>query len=148
VKGLDTSVLIYAADTASPHHKRAVELLEQAAAGKWPACICEPSLRELSVALTSERFVKKPLAPAQAAKMIDRLIRYPQPVILYADDAVLRKTFKLMAKYPVQRARFAETLIAATLLAHGVKTIITASSASFSAIRELDVENPFEALFA
>jgi uncharacterized protein len=148
MKCLDTSILLYAADKSSPHHQRAVEFLEQSVAGKWAACVCEQSLYELSVALTDERFAKKPLSPAQAAKLMDRLLRYPQPVILYSDEQVLRRAYKLLEKYPQQRGRFAETHLAATMLAHGVKILATATTSTFSAIREIEVENPFETLFA
>ncbi|MBU0507705.1 type II toxin-antitoxin system VapC family toxin [bacterium] len=148
MKCLDTTVLIYAADTASPFHKRATELLEQSVRGQWAACICEQSLHELAAVLTSSRFVRKPLSPAIAWRMIDKLVRYPQPVILCSDETILRRAFKLMEKYPIQRERFAETHLAATMLAHEVKTIVTADSAAFTPIREIDVENPFEALFA
>jgi predicted nucleic acid-binding protein len=148
MKCLDTSFLVYAFDTAAPHHKRAVEFLDQTISGKWIACICEQSLCELSTILTDERFVKRPLTPAAAAKALDKLLRYPQPVILYSDEAILRRTFRLMEKYPTQRAKFAATHVAATLIAHGVKSIVTADSQSFSAIRELDMVNPFETLFA
>ncbi|MFZ5434329.1 MAG: type II toxin-antitoxin system VapC family toxin [Calditrichota bacterium] len=148
MKCIDTSVLIYAADIASPFHKRASELLEQSVKGLWVACVCEQSLQEFATAITDARFAKRPLTPAAAWKMTDKLLRYPQPVILYSDEIILRRTFKLMEKYPVQRERFAETHLAATMLAHGIKTIVTAHSAAFTPIRELDVENPFETLFA
>jgi uncharacterized protein len=148
MKCLDTGILIYAADTSSPFHKRATEFLEQAISGKWAACVCDQSLHELAAALTSERLVKHPLTPAAAWKMVDKLLRYPQPQVLYSDDTILRRAFRMMERYPMQKSRFAETHIAATMLAHGVKVLVTADSQAFSAIREIEVENPFEALFA
>ncbi|MBI5060193.1 PIN domain-containing protein [candidate division KSB1 bacterium] len=148
VKGLDTSVLLYALDTAAPLHGRAVDVLEQAIGGKWLACVCETSLLELAEILTDPRRVRKPLAPAQVAKALERLTRYPQPQVLEADALTYKRALRLMEKYPVQRGRFIESQIAATLLEHGVRTIVTANSNGFAAIRELTVENPFEALFA
>ncbi|RPH93628.1 PIN domain-containing protein [candidate division KSB1 bacterium] len=148
MKCLDTSILIYAADTASPFHARALELFEQSVSGKWAACVCEQSLHELSQILTNGCFVIKPLTPAAAWKMVDKLLRYPQPVVLYSDDVIVRRAFKLMEKHPGLRGRFADAHLAATVLAHGIKTLVTADSQTFSMIRELDVENPFETLFA
>lgn len=148
IKCLDTTVLIYAADTASPFHGRAVELLEQSIGGKWAACVCEQSLAEFAAVITNSRHVRHPLSPAAAWKLTDKLLRYPQPAVLYSDDAIVRRAFKLLEKYSVQRNRFAAAHLAATMLAHGVKTLVTADTQSFAAIRELDVENPFEALFA
>jgi uncharacterized protein len=148
MKCLDTGILLYAADTASPFHKRACEFLEQTVAGKWAACVCDQSLWEMAAALTNERYVKRPMTPAAAWKMVDKLLRYPQPDVLYSDETIMRKAFRLMEKYPVQKSRFAATHLAATMLAHGVKALVTPDSQSFSAIREIEVENPFEALFA
>jgi predicted nucleic acid-binding protein len=90
----------------------------------------------------------KPLGAVEIEKAIDSILRRPLPVVLYPDEYIFRRTMKMMVKYPAQRGRFIETHIAATALAHGVKTIVTADTAGFIAIREIEVENPFEALFA
>ena len=148
MKCLDTTVLIYAADMGSSHHKRAVELIEQSVRGQWAACVCEQSLWELAQILTSDRFVKKPLAPAAAWKLVDKLWRYPQPVVLNSDETIARHAFRLMEKHVALRGKFAAAHLAATMLAHDVKILVTADSQTFSVIRELDVENPFETLFA
>jgi predicted nucleic acid-binding protein len=75
-------------------------------------------------------------------------MKAPQPEILYTDSHMLRDTFALMEKHRSQRRRFWETLTAATMLAHGVKTIVTSQSRNYQTIREIQVENPFETLFA
>jgi uncharacterized protein len=148
MKCLDTTVLIYAADTASPSHRRAVELCEQTISGKWDSCICHQSLAEFAAVMTSERFVQRPLAPGAAWKMVDRLLRGSQPVILYSDDAIVKRALKLMDKYAALRLRFGPAHTAATMLAHGVKTLVTADSNSFAPLREIEIVNPFETLFA
>jgi toxin-antitoxin system PIN domain toxin len=148
MKCLDTSLLIYAADTASPNHARAKEFLERCLAGEWAACVCDQSLREFAAIMTSDRFVQRPLSPEAVGKMLERLTRFPQPVVLYSDDAILRRAFKLMEKFPNPRSHFAEAHLAATMLAHGVKTLVTADSNAFAPLREIDIENPFETLFA
>jgi toxin-antitoxin system PIN domain toxin len=148
MKCLDTTVLIYAADKSSPFHRRAVELLEQSAGGKWLACVCDQSLWEFAAAVSSPRFVRHPVSSAFALRLLDKLVKYPQPEILYSDEAVLRRALKLMDKYPTLRRRFADAHLAATMLAHGVKTLVTTDTQTFAPVRELDVENPFETLFA
>jgi len=148
MKCLDTLVLIYAADTASAFHKRAVELCEQSIAGRWPACVCEQSLHEFVAVVTDNRAVRKPLSPDAAWKFVDKLVRYPQPDVLYSDDSVVRRALHLMEKYSTRRLRFREAHLAATLLTHGVKTLITAHTDPYAVIRELEMENPFETLFA
>jgi predicted nucleic acid-binding protein len=147
MKCLDTSILIYAADTASPHHARAVEFLEQSVSGHWAACVCEQSLLEFATVMTSDRCVRRPLSAAAVEKMLERLTRYPQPEVLYSDDAILRRALRLMEKSP-GRLKFSAAHLAATMLAHGVKTLVTADRNAYAALRELDIENPFETLFA
>lgn len=147
MKCLDTGVLLYAADAASLHHRRAVECLEQCISGRWAACVCDQSLHEFAAVMTSERFVRKPLSPAVVGKMVEKLTRFPQPVILYSDDAILRRALKIVERNPA-RIKFPAARLAATMLAHGVKILITADSNAFSSIREIEIENPFETLFA
>jgi predicted nucleic acid-binding protein len=147
MKCLDTSLLVYAVDTASPHHVRAREFLEQSISGQWAACVCEQSLHEFAVIMTSDRFVRRPLSASAVEKMLERLTRFPQPEVLYSDDAILRRALRLMEKSP-GRLKFPAAHLAATMLAHGVKTLVTADRSAFAALRELDIENPFETLFA
>ena len=148
MKCLDTSVLLYAADKSSSFHRRAVELIEQSASGKWLACVCERSLQEFVDVVSHAERVRHPLTPAAAARMLEKLIKYPQPEILYGDEAILRRAVKLMEKYPTLRRNLSDAYLVATMLQHGVKTLVTADSQTFTPVRELDVENPFEALFA
>jgi predicted nucleic acid-binding protein len=147
MKCLDTNVLIYAADTSSPHHRRAVECIEQSVSGKWAACICAQSLHEFATIMSDPQFVKRPLSPAAVGRMIEKLMRYPQPVVLYSDDAILRRAIRLTEKHP-GRLTFPAAHLAATMLAHGVKALVTADSNAFSPLREIEIENPFETLFA
>lgn len=148
IKCLDTMVLIYLVDKASPFHRRAVEIIEQAESGLWNSCLCYLSLTEFTSIVTNEDMVRYPLNPKTARNFVERIMKAPQPEILYTDTHMLRDNFALMEKHRSQRRRFWETLIASTMLAHGVKTIITTQSRNFQAIREIQVENPFETLFA
>ena len=148
IKCLDTMVLIYLVDKASPYHTRASEIIEQAENGLWRSCICFSSLAEFASIVTNEECVRYPLSAKVVRGFVEKIMKAPQPEILYTDAHILRDTFALMEKYRSQRRRFWETMTAATMLAHGVKTIVTSQSRNFQAIREIQVENPFETLFA
>lgn len=148
VKGLDTSILLHALDKSSAHHARAVEIIEQAAKSHWAACICDETLSELAVVLTDPSRVAQPLSVDEIEKIIDRLTKYPQPQVLYSDPGIVKRALRLMEKYPSLKAQFPRARVAATLLSHGVRTIVTEESAAYLPIRELTVENPFETLFA
>jgi predicted nucleic acid-binding protein len=147
VKGLDTTLLVYALDFGSPLHKRAAEILAQSIRGEWAACVCDTTILELCEILSDSRRVRHVMSAEQLDKIIDRLTKHPQPQVLYSDAAIAKRALKLMQKHSVLGGKFTVAHIAATLLEHGVKTIITADSTSFQAVRELNVENPFETLF-
>jgi predicted nucleic acid-binding protein len=125
-----------------------VELLQQAERQEWISCVCYQSLARLTEIVCDPQRCRQPLEVGAMRKALDALIKRPLPVVLYPDEHIFRRTLKLMGKYPAQRSRFNEAHIAATALAHGVKTIITADTSGFISIRELEVENPFETLFA
>ena len=148
IKCIGTTVLLHAVDKQSPLHQRAVELLQQAERQEWMSCVCYQSLARLTKIVTDPNRCRTPLDAAAMERAIDSILRRPLPVVLYPDEHIFRRTLRLMVKYPAQRGRFIETHIAATALAHGVKTIVTADTAGFIAIREIEVENPFETLFA
>jgi predicted nucleic acid-binding protein len=118
------------------------------ATGEWISCVCHSSLTEFVGIVTSSKHCARPLNISAVQKAMDKMLAKHRPMVLYSDDTILRRAMKLMEKYPAQKERFTETHIAATAITHGVKTIVTADSAGFLAIRELDIENPFEALFA
>jgi predicted nucleic acid-binding protein len=148
IKCVGTTVLLHAIDTASHYHARAVELLQQAERQEWMSCVCYQSLARLTKIVCDPNRCRNPLPVETVHRAIDAILKRPLPVVLYPDELIFRRTLRLMEKYPAQRGRFIETHIAATALAHGVKTIVTADSPGFIAIRELEVENPFETLFA
>lgn len=147
VKGIDTTILLTALDLQAAQRKRAVEVLEQSIRGLWAACVCDASIFELCDILTDPKRVARIWNAEQIEKLVDRLTKHPQPQVLYADEAVAKRALRLIQKYPVLSGKFMQAQIAATLLEHGVKTIVTADSATYLTIRELNVENPFEALF-
>lgn len=148
MKCLETSVLLHAVDTASPSHARAVELIEQTVKGQWAACVCYESLLELADAITDPQQASRPLDPSAARRLLDKLLQSPQPQVLFSDAVILRRAFRLMEKYPALGGRFREAHLAATMLTHGVKVLVTADSGPYLSIREIEVENPFESLFA
>ena len=147
VKCIDTTVLLHATDTNSVLHRRAAEYLKKCAHEPWISCVCYESLTEWAKIITSPQFSSKPLAALSVHAAVDAMLKRREPVILYGDEYIYKRALKLCDKHVVLRERFHEAHLAATALAHGVKTIVTANSAPFQAVRELTVENPFETLF-
>ncbi|NUO19029.1 hypothetical protein HUU59_06220 [bacterium] len=148
LKCIDTSLLLTATDTTHPLHPRAAKYLKSCAAEPWVTCICDASLVKWSESITSSVLCAAPLRAATVHAAIESMLKRREPLILYGDENILKRALKLVDKHPALKDRLHEAYIAATALAHGVNTIVTADSAPYLAVRELTVENPFETLFA
>lgn len=148
LKCIDTSLLLIATDTTHPLSARAAKYLKICAAEPWVACVCYASLVRWSERITSSEFCESPLKTTVVHGAIEAMLKRREPMILYGDELILKRALKLCDKHAALRNKLHEAHIAATALAHGVKTIVTADSAPYLAVRELTVENPFETLFA
>lgn len=148
LKCIDTSILLAATDAAHTLHARAVKYLKGCAAEPWVTCVCYESLTAWAEQITSSAFCEAPLKPSAVQSALDAMLKRREPLVLFGDEQILKRALKLVEKHAALRDRLPEAQIAATALAHGVNTIVTAESAPYQAVRELTVENPFETLFA
>ena len=148
LKCIDTSLLLIATDTTHPLSERAAKYLKSCAAEPWVSCVCYASLVRWSERVTSAEFCEAPLKSSAVQNSIEAMLKRREPLILYGDELILRRALKLCGKHAVLKDKLHEAHVAATALAHGVKTIVTGVSAPYLAVRELTVENPFETLFA
>ncbi len=148
LKCIDTSILLIATDTTHPLQARAAKYLKACAAEPWVSCVCYASLLKWSEQITSNEFSEAPLKAATVHAAIEAMLKRREPLILYGDENILKRALKLVDKHQALKDHLHEAHIAATALAHGVNTIVTADSAPFISVRELTVENPFETLFA
>ncbi|MCB9357713.1 MAG: hypothetical protein H6508_00350 [Calditrichaeota bacterium] len=148
LKCIDTTLLFAATDTTNPLHARAAKYLKTCANEPWVTCVCFESLLRWSNWITSSERSASPLPAATVQSALDAMLKRREPLVLYGDDQILKRALKLVEKHPALKDKLHEAHIAATALAHGVNTIVTANSAPYIAVRELTVENPFETLFA
>ena len=112
------------------------------------SCVCYASLLRWSERITSSEFCEAPLKASAVQTAIEAMLKRREPLILYGDENIIKRALKLLDKHQALKDHLHEAHIAATALAHGVNTIVTADSAPYIAVRELTVENPFETLFA
>lgn len=148
LKCIDTTILFAATDTANPLHARAAKYLKACANEPWVTCVCFESLMRWSNWTTSSERCKSPLKAADVQAALEAMLKKREPLVLHVDEQILKRALKLVEKHVALKDHLHEAVIAATALAHGVSTIVTADSAPFQAVRELTVENPFETLFA
>ena len=123
---VDTNVLVYAADEASPHHRRCLEQLDlwrrQAAAWYLTWGIIYEFLR----ITTHPRVMRKPWEAQQAWRFVEVLLASPGLGILVATDrhaAVAAKVFEEIPHLSGNLVHDARTAI--LMREHGVRSIYT-----------------------
>ncbi|MCL4305348.1 PIN domain-containing protein [bacterium] len=148
LKCIDTSILLAATDTTHPLHARAAKYLKNCAGDPWVTCVCYESLLRWCDVITSSEHCAAPLKPLVVQGALDAMLKRREPLVLYGDEQILRRALKLSDRHAALKDHLHEAHVAATAMAHGVNTIVTADSAPYISIRDLTVENPFETLFA
>lgn len=148
LKCIDTTLLLAASDTTHPLQARVAKYLKACAAEPWVTCVCYASLVKWSEHLTSSVYCEAPLKAATVHATLEAMLKRREPLVLYGDEQILKRALKLVDKHASLRDHLHEAHIAATILAHGVNTIVTLDSSPYLSIRDLTVENPFETLFA
>jgi hypothetical protein len=77
VKVLDTNLLIYATNSASPRHARAKEWLEAVMSGSETVSLPWVVILGFLRITTSNRVLPRPLTPQQAIEVVDSLLSRP-----------------------------------------------------------------------
>lgn len=139
---LDTNILVHAAASKSPHHRRATEIRDQAASGEIEACVAAQVLNEFYAVVTDSRRFAPPLTPARARRELQSYLSSRIGVVL-PKDTTLPLMLKLAVIRPVRRGRIFDLFLAATMLDNGVRTIYTENTRDFQGISGVDAINPF-----
>lgn len=143
---IDTNLLVYAHNTASPFHSKAKTFIEDTMndrddEGRLTICIPAQVLMEFLNGITWHR-LEAPLPLAAAAQTVqDYLdtgvtILYPQPTQL--------NTLLDLLKSVTTRKKVFDVALAATLKDHGVSGLYTVNTKDFDEFSFLDVTNPLE----
>jgi uncharacterized protein len=140
---IDANILIYASDRDSVHWRSAVRLLE-ACAGKreifylpWPALMAY-----LRIA-THPAIFSFPLTPAEAIENIQSLLSVPHARVL-SEGPRFWEVYRALTKDLAVRGNLVpDAHIAALLVEHGVREILT-NDADFRKFPSIRVRNPFK----
>jgi predicted nucleic acid-binding protein len=127
---IDTNILIYAALTSSPLHSEAIKALDDRERAGVELWISRQILREYLSALT--RGGSSPPAVPVADLVADimafqRRYRIGEDGVLVTDQLLI-----LVASVPVGGKQIHDANIVATMLAHGVRRLLTHNVADFS----------------
>jgi len=126
---IDTNILVYGVLTSSPLHAQAVQALEEREQAGVELWISRQILREYVSALTRGG-TSTPVVPM--ADMVTDLVAFQSRYQIAEDgQAVADQFLMLLGTVPVGGKQVHDANIVATMLAHGLKRILTHNVADF-----------------
>lgn len=142
-RGLDTNVLIYAHLPSLPHHQIVRRyLLEQLRQEGVRLAVTPMVLHEFVHVITDGRRFEPPISMGEAVAIARLYLGRSNIDCLAINEDVLQDALTLLERYGLGRKRIADTLLAATLLHHGVGEIVTCNPADFQSFEGLKVIDP------
>jgi predicted nucleic acid-binding protein len=139
---IDTNVLIYATLENDPRSKRARELLLSSSGDDVFTSV--QNLAEMYPSLTGPR-MEKPDQPAVARAKIQSIASLPSLQVLPLTGDVQAIALELCEKYGITRQKYYDAQIVATMIAHGIRTMMTENEKDFRDMSEIRAVNPFAA---
>lgn len=139
---IDTNILVYASDANSPWYRKANQALKNAISGGVPLFISPQVLREyLSVATRSVTHEKT----IPWDKINKNHLRFQRTFkVLPEDTATAQKLGELVQKYHVSGKQVHDANIVATMLMHGIQSILTHNVDDFKRYNSLIKIVPLE----
>lgn len=133
---LDTNILVYAYNQASPFHKKAKEIVLEAVEGKIEGVLAQQNLIEFCSVFTNQYHIppdsiKKDLLDITSDFTIINPL--PQTMFVFID---------LLENYKLNLQVF-DLYLAATMLDNDIHNIITLNYKDFAGIENISVINPF-----
>lgn len=141
---LDTNLLVYAHNTASPFHPRAKTFIEkvmneQNAEGTLSICIPGQVLLEFLNVITRHQ-LESPLPLHDATRLVQAYMD-SGAAILYPKSTQLSTLLDLL-KSVTTRQKIFDVALVATLKDHGISGLYTVNTSDFEQFKFLDVKNP------
>ena len=141
--GLDTNVLVYAHLPVFTESDRVRTYLQRALADDRRRLIVTPLvLHEFVHVVTDARRFEPPVTMPEALEIAGGYLERSNVDCLAVDEESTRLAFRLLDRHGLGRRRIADALLAATLLSHGAKTIVTCNPADFTLFGDPAVVDP------
>ena len=144
-RGLDTNVLVYAHVAALPEHGVVREYLAAQLARRDVTLVVTPSvLHEFVHVITDPRRFEPPVGMSEALALARLYLGRANVECVATDAEALAEALTLVERHRLGRKRLADTLIAATLLRHGVRQLVTCNPGDFEVFSALQLVDPRE----
>jgi predicted nucleic acid-binding protein len=137
---IDTNILIYATLEGDVRFERARQLLLSSRSEERYVSV--QNLAEMYPNLTGPR-MEPPDEPAVARAKILSIASLPTLQVLPLTGDVQAIALQLCEKYRITRQRYFDAQLVATMLAHGIGTLLTENHRDFEDIAEIRAVNPF-----
>ena len=141
--GVDSNVLLQAHLPALDRHELAHRYLNTQLALPGVTLVLTPLvLHEFVHVVTDGRRFEPPVAMTEAVTLARGYLGRSNVECIPTDEGSLRLAFDLLSRHNLGRKRIADTLFAATLLAHGVHRLVTFNVADFRVFEDLTAIEP------
>jgi predicted nucleic acid-binding protein len=142
-RGVDTNVLVYAHVASLPEHGLVREYLADQLARKDVTLVVTPSvLHEFVHVVTDARRFDPPVEMGEALALARLYVGKANVECVATDAEALLDALALVDRNRLGRKRLADTLLAATLLRHGVSQLVTCNPGDFEVFSRLSVVDP------
>lgn len=141
--GLDTNVLVYAHLAALPEHGVVRQFLAAQLARRDITLVVTPSvLHEFLHVVTDPRRFDPPVSMAEAVALARLYLGRANVLCVPTDAEALAEALVLVERHGLGRKRLADSLLAATLIRHGVHDLLTCNRSDFEAFTALRLIDP------
>lgn len=141
--GLDTNVLIRAHLPGLDHHELARRyLLECLETADVTLFVTPLVLHELVHVITDGRRFDPPVAMSEALSIASGYMGRSNVECLAVDERSMLLALALLGRHALGRKRIVDTLLAATLLTHGVRRLATFDTRDFKRFEDLTAFEP------
>ena len=138
---IDVNLLLYASDESSPFSPRARAFLGDCAAGHEILCVAWTTVMGYPRIATHPGIFARPLAPNEAMRNIDALLRRPHVRVLAEEEGFWDVYRAVTRPLAVRGNLVPDAHLAAVLSQHGVR-ILYSSDNDFRRFDFLEVRNP------
>ncbi len=138
---VDTNILITASDADRERHIDCRNLIESALAGQIGLFASGQIFREYLVVAT--RPIKNNGLAMQTRRALENVQAFKQCIkVLDENSRVSDRLTTLIQRYKLRGKRIHDANVAATMLEHGLKRLVTLNPGDFAVIKEIEVMEP------
>jgi predicted nucleic acid-binding protein len=137
----DTNVLLYVQNKQSRFYKSALKWHQKAIVKKIEAVLTPQNITEFLSIITNKKRIEKPLTTTKALLEVEK---YQSGIFnfIYPNEQTLVIFKKLVKKYKIRVQNIFDTFLVATMLAYGIKNILTYNQKDFTVFKEIRVFQP------